>query len=110
MATKKRMVDYRYRLIVTFDVPGAKGGDHRYGAVDDLLREHGDLTMIFKQVRLLATQTLPSRLAPLISDIVGPKGAVLIVHAAKPYRFVLGNQNVKAPTRPWVRLWMGGAK
>lgn len=107
---KKRMEDYRFRLVVTFDIPGARSGDRRYNAVDDLLRKHGDLTKVFKQVRLLATQTIPSRLAPQISEIIGPEGSVLIVHAAKPFRFVLGNQNLKAPTRPWISSWMKGAK
>jgi hypothetical protein len=104
------MTAYKFRLVVTFDIPRAKSGDKRYKAVDDLLRSYGDVTRVFKQVRLVATNRPPTKLAPAISSIVSSSGSVLIVHAAKPYRFVLGNQHQKALTRPWISLWMKGAK
>lgn len=101
---------YVYRLVVTFDVPGARPGDRRYGLVDEYLASQGTLTKVFKQVRLLATDTDPRVLAPAIAKIVGVGSSILIVHAAKPYRFVLGNSNPNRLSRPKIGAWMKGAK
>ncbi len=100
----------RHRLIVTFDIIGARGGDRRYELVDEMLRTHGHLVKVFKQVRLLSTASDPRTLAPLVSAITGPRSRVLIVHAAKPYRFVLGKQCPDADERVPVRNWMNQIK
>ena len=98
------------RLLVTFDIVGARPGDRRYQRVDELLASHGTVLRVFRQVRLLTTATDPRTLTPLISAITGPRSRILIAHAAKPYRFVLGNQCDDAHLRGQVRTWMGGAK
>lgn len=94
-----------YHLIVTFDVPNAKPGDRRYKAVDTLLASHGPVTKVFKQVRLLTSATPPSQLTRLITAEIGPVGSVMVVHASRPYRFVLGAQNPNAPHRARLAAW-----
>ena len=96
-------------LIVTFDVPKAKPGDRRYKAVDDLLLQHGPVIKVFKQVRLLTTKSIPSRLTRLITQIVGVEGSVMICHASRPYRFVLGNSNPNAHQRASIENWFRSA-
>ena len=96
----------QYHLIVTFDVPLARPGDRRYTAVDKLLLDRGAVQKVFKQVRLLTTTTLPSRLTRMISAIIGPVGSVLVVQVTRPYRFVLGNSNPNAAERPAIEAWL----
>lgn len=112
MATAKgpASANNRYRLLVSFDIPGAKGGDRRYGAVDEFLASQGRVLHAFKQMRLLITSSEPTELAPALSAIVGPSASVLVVHAAKPFRFVLGTSNPRANMRKQVTAWMKGAK
>jgi hypothetical protein len=97
-------------LVVTFDVPRARPGDRRYKDVDELLATHGVVSKVFKQVRLILTATDPRPLSRALSRKLGASSTILIVHAAKPYRFVLGNNNKNAPSRPAVTRWMKGAK
>src|SRR5690349_15095014 len=92
-------------LIVTFDIKGARPGDRRYKNVDALLEENGTVQRVFKQVRLVTTRSAPQRIARQISDIIGPEGSVMICHASRPYRFVLGNENPNAAHRKGVETW-----
>lgn len=96
-------------LIVTFDLKNAKSGDRRYAAVDKVLEDSGQLHKVFKQVRLLTTTSDPQSLAREVSDIIGPLGSVMICHAARPYRFVLGDQNPIAVHRVEMEEWFRGA-
>jgi hypothetical protein len=95
-----------YRLIVTFDVPGAKSGDARYRKADVLLRSLGDVVDVFKQVRLLTTKVVPRKIAPMVTNVIGPVGSVLVVQVARPYRFVLGKTNRHAGKRAMVESWL----
>lgn len=98
----------KYRLLVSFDIHGAKAGDRRYRKVDQLLKSVGTVISVFKQVRLVSTSYRAQLLAPMITKIIGTKGGVLILQAAKPYRFVLGKDHMKAASRPEVRDWFLG--
>jgi len=97
-------------LLVSFDVPGAKGGDRRYKRVDEYLTANAIVFhKVFKQVRLVSTRKLPTQISRHLTLIIGPLGSVLVVHVSRPYRFVLGNQNPNAPHRKTIESWFRSA-
>lgn len=66
-------------FLVTFDVPGARGGDRRYRRVDRYLQTIGAMHKPAKQVRLVVTDAPPGAIERGVRHRVGPGGSVMVL-------------------------------
>ncbi len=72
-------------LIVTFDLPGARGGDPRYGYIDGALHRFGQMKRPIKQVRVLVTTARASTIRATVRRIGGPRANVLVACISRPW-------------------------
>lgn len=70
-------------FLITFDLPGARPGDRRYGDIDRALGRMGDLHKPVKQVRLVVTDALPQRISRRIRHHMGPAGNVTVLRIGR---------------------------
>ena len=70
-------------FLITFDIPGARPGDKRYGDVDRGLRRLGALYKPLKQVRLLVSDKLPHRIGRRVRHYIGPVGSVTVLRIGR---------------------------
>ena len=66
-------------FLVTFDVPGARGGDPRYHRVDRYLQSIGAMYKPAKQVRLIVTDAPPGVIEGGIRHRIGAGGGVMVL-------------------------------
>lgn len=65
--------------LITFDIPAARGGDPRYGAVDRYLARIGSLHRPAKQVRLVLTDAPPGVIERGVRHRIGAGGGVMVL-------------------------------
>lgn len=69
----------RRLYLVTFDIPAARGGDPRYGAVDRYLGRIGSLYRPAKQVRMVVTHAPPGAIERGVRHRIGAGGGVMVL-------------------------------
>lgn len=66
-------------FLITFDVPGARGGDRRYHRVDRYLQSIGTMYKPAKQVRLLVSDSPPGVIEAGVRRRIGVGGGVMVL-------------------------------
>jgi hypothetical protein len=73
----------RRLFLVTFDIPGARGGDRRYHRVDRYLESVAVVYKPAKQIRLIVTDAPPWAIDRAIRRRIGAGGGVMVLRIAR---------------------------
>jgi hypothetical protein len=90
-------------FLITFDIPGARPGDRRYGDVDRYLARIGAVHKPLKQVRLIVTDAPPPAMTRAIRWRIGMRGNISVLRIARYSTVDFADPVIQATVRSLIR-------
>jgi hypothetical protein len=92
-------------FLITFDVPGASGGDRRYRRVDRYLQIIGSMYKPAKQVRLVVTDAPPSAIEAGVRHRIGSGGGVMVLRVGAFSSVDIPDPGIRRRVRSLIRRY-----